>query len=154
VSDGQHTRALPLRLHRQRADRSAGLLGRDQQLLLFGRGDGTGDSQGESAGQRNNAGKGSNLRQVLLSWTFWGTFDVMGVLCDNYYSLEGGVNNLNSFSVAHKDKRFVAMSRAGEGAFNATLLWQFTSGFDLAPPDPSLRALPSFCKSSCSGKPN
>jgi hypothetical protein len=92
--------------------------------------------------------------KVLLSWTFWGTFDVVGVLCDNYYSLEGGVNNLNSFSVAHKDKRFVAMSRAGEGAFNATLLWQFTSGFDLAPPDPSLRALPSFCKSSCSGKPN
>ena len=92
---------------------------------------------------------GPVIPKVLLSWTFWGTFDVMGVLCDNYYSLEGGVNNLNSFSIAHKDQRFVAMSRAGEGEFNATLLWQFTSGFQLGPPDPAMRVLPSFCKSSC-----
>ncbi len=92
---------------------------------------------------------GPVIPKVLQSWTYWGTFDVMGTLCDNYYSLEGGVNNLNSFSVSHKDKRLIGMSRAGEGAFNATLLWQFTSDYQLGAPDPRLRVLPPFCKGPC-----
>jgi hypothetical protein len=113
---------------------------------------------------------GPVIPSVLQTWSFYGQFNVEGVLSNNFYSLAGGVNNLNTFAVSakgsvrlfssfsfeanfcfcHLDNSPVAMTRAGPGAFNSTLLWTFPNGgFVKGPQDPSLRALPTFCKPSC-----
>ena len=97
------------------------------------------------------AGVGPVVPNVLHNWTYFGTFGVEATLSDNFYSLLGGVNNLNTFSVAHSNKTIpIAMTRAGEGAFNSTLLWKFApEGFVIGPQSNSLWALPPFCKPSC-----
>jgi hypothetical protein len=94
---------------------------------------------------------GPVVPDVLRNWSFFGTFGVEGTVSDNFYSLLGGVNNLNTFSVAHQNKTVpIAMTRAGEGAFNSTLLWKFApDGFVVGPQSDALWALPPFCKPSC-----
>lgn len=92
---------------------------------------------------------GPVIPTVLRSWSFFGTFPVEGVMSNNFYSLEGGVNNLNTFSVSAKNNAPIAMTRAGPGAFNSTLLWKFTSSFVTGPQDPALASLPTYCKPQC-----
>jgi hypothetical protein len=94
---------------------------------------------------------GPVIPTFLKSWSFFGQFSIEGTFCNSYYSLDGGPNNLNTFSCsADARQRPVLLTRAGPGAFNATLVWKFSeSGFQIHPQARSLFDVPSFCKGAC-----